>query len=395
MMQDFTDFDYLDKLVNKDALILKRRNIDPVLQDVKAFLRKRGVVLYGGLALNAYLSKETKIYDDDVDIPDYDGFSRNARADAEELFDELVKKGYKYLILKKAFHEGTYKIEWKFQAIVDITQIDEATFKVLNHSKVKKDGNLYIDINFIKAKGYIELAMPNSSQFRWSKIMRRLQILENETPLASRVPFKTLTEPRMYPSNVFEVIKAVKKMAVNNNVPLVGNDCIKYHLNIRRRGMISIPGFSAVEVLSADPYTFTKDVEEIMGTHKVSNYQIKENSIVMYVKGTSYSVVKVHDISTMCISATSPKNHSVYYGSIFYMIYDLYYKLFLHSGPSTNTASYKRNNATLRRVIIELLRRINRNKFTAYCVGYTKTQSAAKLERFQKKEQIVIKSKRE
>ena len=83
-MEDLSDsiFDNIDDI---KTLIKKRNEIEPILNQVKMYFKKKKIVLYGGTAINYYLPKEQKFYNDDIDIPDYDGYSNNAKANALNL----------------------------------------------------------------------------------------------------------------------------------------------------------------------------------------------------------------------------------------------------------------------------------------------------------------------
>lgn len=393
MMQDFSDFDFLDKIKNKGALMQKRKEIGPILLDVKRFLKTKGVVLYGGLALNVYLSKENKIYDDDIDIPDYDGYSPRALEIAKALFEHLNKKGYKFLVLKRALHDGTYTIQWEFKAIVDITQVPAALFKTISMSRVTKNGSYFANVNLIKANAYIELASPESSQFRWTKVMRRLQLLEDAVPLQSSASKEDLFTRYAYPQPIENVIREIRELVVRSNLPLVGNDAIRHYLKIRKKGNLNISGNSAIEALVPNPFGLVTKVEKLLGQeeYRMLNYKIVDgNTVIVYAKRESYNILKMHDVSNKCVAVWRPNNEHVTYGSIFYLIYDMYYMLFMHASMSRKT----RDVHILRRGIIELMSKVTKNTFTTQCIGYSKTMSVQKLERFRKNIPIVLKSNR-
>ena len=58
------------RLVNSDE-------VQKILRIVETFIRRRGLVCYGGLAIDRLLPDDAKIYNKDVDLPDYDFFSRS------------------------------------------------------------------------------------------------------------------------------------------------------------------------------------------------------------------------------------------------------------------------------------------------------------------------------
>ena len=71
--------------------IAKRVVSSPAIKDmtviVENFIKKKGLIPYGGIAINNVLPKDDQFYDEETDIPDYDFFSPNAMDDAKKLAD--------------------------------------------------------------------------------------------------------------------------------------------------------------------------------------------------------------------------------------------------------------------------------------------------------------------
>ena len=60
-MEDFSET-FFDELIDVKDLIKKRKNIEPILKEVRQFFRKNKIVLYGGTAINLYLPKKLRFY---------------------------------------------------------------------------------------------------------------------------------------------------------------------------------------------------------------------------------------------------------------------------------------------------------------------------------------------
>lgn len=105
-------------LVEETADAFEKRNAirqanDPevkkLLKIVTDFIKQKGLVVYGGTALNALLPEGDKFYNYSEEIPDYDFFSPNAQQDAMELADIFYKSGYQDAQARSGVHPGTMK----------------------------------------------------------------------------------------------------------------------------------------------------------------------------------------------------------------------------------------------------------------------------------------------
>jgi hypothetical protein len=74
--------------------VVSSPNIQAMTTIVADFIKKKGLIPYGGIAINNILPKDEQFYDEETEIPDYDFFSPNAMDDAKELADIYHKKGF-------------------------------------------------------------------------------------------------------------------------------------------------------------------------------------------------------------------------------------------------------------------------------------------------------------
>ena len=95
------------------------------------FISKKGLVCYGGTAINNILPERDQFYNKELEIPDYDCFSSKAMEDAKELADIYYKAGYTEVEAKAGVHVGTYKVFVNYIPIADITQLNPNIFKAL------------------------------------------------------------------------------------------------------------------------------------------------------------------------------------------------------------------------------------------------------------------------
>jgi hypothetical protein len=103
---------------------------------VKNFIAKRGLKIYGGTAINAYLPPEAKFYTDD-EMPDYDFFSPDPWNDAVMLADNFNDLGYKFVEAKAGIHKGTYKVFVNLWPVADITYMNKKDIEKIPVKKIK------------------------------------------------------------------------------------------------------------------------------------------------------------------------------------------------------------------------------------------------------------------
>lgn len=145
---------------------------------VKDFIAKKGLKVYGGVAINAYLPKEEKIYNPD-ELPDYDFFSPNPWDDAVELADIFYKKGYSYVEARAGIHKGTYKVFVNMWPVADITFMPQKDFDKI---KTKTIGGLKVvsPLKLLESM-YKEFSLPFSNPDRWPKVAVREKLLQKWT----------------------------------------------------------------------------------------------------------------------------------------------------------------------------------------------------------------------
>lgn len=105
--------------------ILGRDMIVKALKVVEGFIRDRGLMLYGGIAIDYALKMANNgfgIYSD-ISLPDYDFRSCFNYEDAISLADELYKAGYPNVQVINARHVTTRRIRTSYIWVADITYI--------------------------------------------------------------------------------------------------------------------------------------------------------------------------------------------------------------------------------------------------------------------------------
>jgi hypothetical protein len=401
--------EFLDAFEDEDMLKLKKKEITPIIKSVKEFFIKNDIVLYGGTAMNMYLPKRLQFYST-YDIPDYDGFHENARSKSVDLIDMLKKEKYDFLIAKHAIHDGTYKVSWVFKDIADITNVNQYDYKHILNTRFthKKSGLSIVNINLLKSNSYVELAMPKSSSFRWSKVYKRLMLLEQSHKVTSKLNILKMFDNKI-PAEIQEIADTVYEYINENRLPLVGLDAVKYFIDSSNKNKINElyhTSFTMIEILSDSIYETMKQIKTILsrmkmydefGKHVHVEYdelhdnksQLIPNTVeyIIHLPGRKCKFLKIYDVSTKCISVTrdASKKNSFVYGSIFFILYIYYFMLCINDN--------KRVKRVYNGLIETLLPTINQSNFTTECYGFSKSISVIKKSRVLKNfKNIVAKS---
>lgn len=145
------------------------KELDPNLPNpfkiVREFIMKKGLKLYGGLALHEHLKKFNDGLYKPYEFPDYDVFSPDAWNHAKQLCDILHKLGFDHVEAKGSIlnddHHQTYKVSIDMLYILDLTQVgctkkqlDNQDCKYCGMSKDKKCISIFNNIPCNNLIGY-------------------------------------------------------------------------------------------------------------------------------------------------------------------------------------------------------------------------------------------------
>ena len=196
----------------------KDENIRKAIDIVKKFIQTNRVICYGGTAINNLLPKEDQFYDFDLDIPDYDFFSENPQLHAMKLADQLANAGYKSVEVKPGVHLGTFKVFCDYTGVADVSHLDKPIFLKLFRDAIKRDKIYYAPPNFLRMAMYLELSRPKGDVSRWTKVYKRLTLLNKHYPITCPDKHKKLTDIHLLP----EVKKKLEKILIDEDVVVLG-----------------------------------------------------------------------------------------------------------------------------------------------------------------------------
>ena len=148
---------------------------------INDYISSNKLICYGGMAINNIIPEISERFYDEIDIPDYDCFTKNAIKDAKKLSQLLVKK-YDNVEVKSAMFKGTYKIFVNFIPIVDLTQIKYNLFEKIKQTSLKINEIYYASPNYLRMNIHLELSRPLGDVSRWTKIYQRLDLLNKYHP---------------------------------------------------------------------------------------------------------------------------------------------------------------------------------------------------------------------
>lgn len=210
----------------RDQQIAKNTELRRALLIVEQFLRKKKLLCYGGMAINANLPPDKKIYDFSKTIPDYDFFSVTPEKDAHELTDLLQKGKFDSVTNRIGLHDGTYKIFVNFHGVADITLMTSWLFNTLKKTSINDDGIYYVNADYLRMGMYIELSRPRGEVERWDKVYKRLLLLNLYKPVKSQC--KTIVDTISVPKNVYS---ALMKYVIDHHFIFTGAEIANIYKN--------------------------------------------------------------------------------------------------------------------------------------------------------------------
>lgn len=244
-------------------------DIQKIMHIVERFIKSHELVAYGGLAIDRLLPEDDKIYNKDIDIPDYDFFSPDAIFHAKELGDLYVKEGYEEVEVKAGQHHGTFKVFVNFIPVADITLLPAELFKAIKRFAKKVNGMLFVDPNFLRMGMYLELSRPDGDVSRFEKVLKRLILINKHYPLnvrdCEKRDFQRSISNRILKEREGELYDIVLNALIDKGVVFFGGYAIalysRYMPHRLRNGLKRFPDF---DVLANAPEEVAEYVKEVL-----------------------------------------------------------------------------------------------------------------------------------
>ena len=273
----------IDNAENKmGKRIVSTPEVQNIINIVETFIKQKNEICYGGTAINNILPEDDRFYNTEVEIPDYDFFSKNALDDAKELADVYYKKGFINVEAKSGQHHGTYKVFVNFMAVADITLVPLKIFNILKKDAISIDGILYAPPNFLRMSMYLELSRPAGDISRWEKVLKRLALLNKNYPITDinclNVDFQRKMENN---DNEEKIYTTVKNTLINQGVVFFGGFANTiYSQYMPKKLQKKLEHLADFDVLSNNPETTAEVVKERLKDNNIKNVHIiKQGSI--------------------------------------------------------------------------------------------------------------------
>jgi len=236
---------------------------------VEDFLKKTKCVCYGGTAINNILPEKSQFYNKEIDIPDYDFFSKTPLKHAKQLADLYYKEGYTEVEAKAGMHYGTYKVFVNFIPMADITLLHPALFKSISNDAIVINNIRYTPPNFLRMSMYLELSRPNGDISRWEKVLKRLTSLNEHYPLKVQqcelFDFQRPLESNKNENEAEEIYDIIKDFFIDQNVVFFGGYATslysEYMEGKKKRISKEIPDF---DVLTNDVDRCTSALKQVL-----------------------------------------------------------------------------------------------------------------------------------
>ena len=389
----------LDDLITEEETmdnIAKIKKFERLFEEMKKFFDKNKIIIYGGTALDMHLPEESKIYDKN-DFPDFDCYSTDPKKHSEQLANILTKLNYKYIEIKYAMHDGTYKLYCDFVAIADLTKVSVSLHRKLFDKSEKIDGYHVTSIRHLKSSAYKELAVPKSSLFRWKKILSRVKLMETEFKNNRSAHSQKSIQRITFNDKINKLIPKFKDYAITKDLVLSGNDAVEYYLGLPRGDSYMITTSSGLfQCISTEPAKtvaeFRKMVEK-MGFKKITVEEVKNTTIGdhtriyvnyfddMYTfQKIKLNVVTVYSAEESCFSYEEYDDTK--FASIFYVLHILYHVLHFNDDRIDRT--------NIKNIINSLIKKITIDRFKTKCYGYHLSNEEVRRDRWDNNKKVVF-----
>ena len=206
-------------------------DVKKIIGILEIFLQRKTLICYGGTAINNILPKQDQFYNRELEIPDYDFYSKTALSDSIELANIYSDAGYKEVEAKSGMHHGTYKVFVNFIAVADITHLHEDIFDALYADSIKVAGIKYAPANFLRMNMYLELSRPMGDVSRWEKVFKRLSLLNKHYPVnpttnCENVEFQKKMEEETIRSIITESEQSASAVKVEEDIHIIIRDSL-------------------------------------------------------------------------------------------------------------------------------------------------------------------------
>ena len=266
--------DETNKLQGKETV--KNDDVQKMISILENFLIKNKQLCYGGTAINNILPKYDQFYNRELEIPDYDFYSKTALEHAKQLADIYYNEGFTDVEAKSGVHKGTYKIFVNFIPIADITFMNSEIYDNLVKEAITISGIRYCPPNYLRMSMYLELSRPAGDVTRWEKIFKRLTLLNKHFPLKPEIQCNKLPKndnnEEIINENIFTIIR---DSFIDQDVVFFGGYATyiysRYMPQNNKMNALKVPQF---DVIAETPEKCALIIKERLSDEGIKNIEI-------------------------------------------------------------------------------------------------------------------------
>ena len=334
--------------------IPSRKEKNSLIKLVEQFLKQKKRKIYGGTAINKFVS----IYDQ-YEEPDYDVYSPRPKSDAIELGHFLFQNGIEEVSVSRGVAKGTYKVFANKQEAVDLSYCPEKMYDLVPSKNI--DGLEYTKPEFLKIDLLVSICNPETSIYRWEKELPRYQKLNQKFPLQ-----KIGNNPKTkYNSDADKLLNSYFK----NRDDSIITGLAAYNLYIQQSGFkknFYHPKLEYLEVLTTEPYEM---IRELIKKYSIKNLKCKyyshflkiipEKFVIFYndrrliniynLKNKCYPYIKINTFNVSSVDYLSLYSYSmIYQGRVIQNTYlENLFGSILFNLEQCKKRYYKKNNTDM------------------------------------------------
>ena len=277
--------------------LLKSESVIEIITILESFLRKKQLICYGGTAINNILPHQSRFYNKDVELPDYDFFSPNPIQHVKELADIYAKAGFIEIEAKSGMHHGTYKLYVNFMPIADITYLIPEIFNSIKTHAIRMDGILYAPPDYLRMSMYLELSRPRGDVSRWEKVLKRLMLLNKHYPLKKQKCIEEFSRGYEGTQDPVVIYNTIRDTASNQGLVLFGGfamDLYKRYFPKAKHDLFAEnnPDF---DILADDPQKATTIIQERLTQEGVTGIKVLKKAAIGEIISVHYEIIVDED----------------------------------------------------------------------------------------------------
>ena len=283
----------VDKIeTSEGSKMVKNPDVQRMISIVEDFLRNKELICYGGTAINNILPEHDQFYNKNVDLPDYDFFSKNALDNAKELADIYVKAGYEEVEAKSGMHPGTFKVFVNFVPIADITYLVDEIYDAIKKEAIEINGIFYTPPDYLRMSMYLELSRPKGDVSRWEKVLKRLTLLNKYYPLEGHKCDNQTIQRSLSNKNIDGklLFEKLRQILVNQGVIFFGSMAVSVLTNTSGKKHQKINNIPDFDVLAIEPQRIATVVKERLKYLGLRDVKIHHNTSIGEVISEHYEL---------------------------------------------------------------------------------------------------------